>query len=322
MKHRWKSICIALLIVLAGGAARLPMEQAYTNGMRQAGLLETPLNLSMRDELGQSLFIAVLGGFRSVVASIMELKAITPWQLSNWGVVDELYSICTRLQPREVHYWETRAWHLAVNARDTYMLDSMLTEANRHALAQQYVEKGISVVREGLQYNPGSWKLWDRLGYYQSMPYNENPDHAEAADSFAKASGTTGALKFLWRKHVYEVARTTGDAEPVFGREVEAWDKLLALYNSGDGLDRTPSVEVELIRLYLLFSDKHPEFKLPWELYRLITDPRLIIPPLSPAEKKRSALLLEYYERRIHPGPRSRRQAPPNVSSPGVPKLR
>src|SRR5262245_7111025 len=145
MKHRWKSICLALLIIAAGGGARLHMEQAYTKGMQKAGLLETPLNLSMRDELGQTLFIAVLGGFRSVVASIVELKAITPWQLSNWGVVDELYSICTRLQPKEPYYWETRGWHLAVNARDTYLLDTMLAEANRHALAQQYVEKGIEV---------------------------------------------------------------------------------------------------------------------------------------------------------------------------------
>ena len=99
MNIRWKSRALALLVIVAGGVLRLPLEQGYTAEMRRRHLLEEPLDVSMRDELGQTFFIAVLGGFRSVVASILELKTITPWQQSNWGVVDEFYAICTKLQP-------------------------------------------------------------------------------------------------------------------------------------------------------------------------------------------------------------------------------
>lgn len=135
--------------------------------MRREQLLETPLNLSMRDELGQTFFIAVLGGFRSVVASLTELQTIKHWQYSNWGVVDELFVICTKLQPREEHYWETRAQHLAANARDSYLFHFTLTEASRTTLAQQFVEKGIAVLREGVERIPQSWKLLGPAGVGQ-----------------------------------------------------------------------------------------------------------------------------------------------------------
>ncbi|HWB01869.1 MAG TPA: hypothetical protein VG796_02520 [Verrucomicrobiales bacterium] len=280
MKIRWKSFVIALLIIIAGGVVRLPLEQAYTKEMRKQQLLETPLNLSMRDELGQTFFIAVLGGFRSAVASIMELKSITAWQNSNWGVVDQYYSICTRLQPREEHYWESRAWHLAANARDTYLWDSMLSETGRHAQGQQYVEKGMDVIREGLRYLPESWKLWDRLGWYASMPYNEKPDHAAAAEAYAKAAALPGGRRFLWRMHVYEVAK-------IPGREREAWDKLLALYNSGDDLDHTISVDAELLLLHPKLP-REPGTALPERLERIAADRNL-----SEGEKKQSWALVQ-----------------------------
>jgi hypothetical protein len=259
---------------------RLPLEQAYTKEMRRTQLLETPLNLSMRDELGQTFFIAVLGGFRSAVASIMELKSITAWQNSNWGVVDQYYAICTRLQPREEHYWESRAWHLAANARDTYLFDSMLSEASRHALGQQYVERGMEVIREGLRYLPDSWKLWDRLGWYSSMQYNEKPDHAMAAEAYAKAAAAPGGRRFLWRMHVYEVAK-------IPGREREAWDELMALYNSGDELDRTVSVDAELLLLHPKLP-RQPATALPDRLERIAADTNL-----TEGERKQSWLLVQ-----------------------------
>ena len=157
MSIRWKSLLAAIAVILAGGVLRLPLEQRYTAEMRRQQLLETPLKISMRDELGQTFFIAVLGGFRSVVASIMELRAITPWEQSNYGVVDECYAVCTRLQPREVHYWEMRGYHQAYNARDTYRYESRLTEANREILAQQAIDNGIRIIREGLTWLPKSW---------------------------------------------------------------------------------------------------------------------------------------------------------------------
>ena len=310
MSIRWKSLLLALALIAAVGAIRLPLEQRYTENMRREQLLETPLNLSMRDELGQTFFIAVLGGFRSVVASLTELQTIKHWQYSNWGVVDELFGICTKLQPREEHYWENRAWHLAANARDSYLFDSTLTEASRTTLAQQFVEKGIAVLREGVERIPQSWKLWDRLAWYSSR-YNQNPDYEAAFRYYSKAAELSGR-KFYYRLGVLELAK-------VPAREREVWDALIALYNSNDPLDRSPGVEIELLFQYFArhIADRYPEAKLPAGLARLL-DPATL---LTDEEKKKRDWLKARVEERLDPSFRKQKK-PPQVFSPNVPKLR
>lgn len=310
MGIRWKSLLLALAVIVTGGALRLPLEQRYTAEMRQQQLLETPLNLSLRDELGQTFFIAVLGGFRSVVASIVELQTITPWQYSNWGVVDELYAICTKLQPREEHYWEQRSWHLAANARDTYLFDSTLPEPTRVYLGQQQVEKGIAVLREGLQRLPDSWKLWERLAWYSSN-YNDAPDYAGAAEYYHKAWELSGRGVYR-RLGVFQLCK-------VPGREKEAWDALMEFYNSQSRLDRSATVEVELLYLYFgrKLAKQYPDVKLPEELARLVNPASV----LTPEEQKRRDFLKARANERANPKG-TRQHRPPQVTSPNVPKLR
>ena len=311
MSIRWKSLLLALTVIVAGGFVRLPMEQRYTAELQRQGLLEKPMQLSMRDQLGQTFFIAVLGGFRSVVASLVELQTITPWQYSNWGVVDELYSVCTTLQPREEHYWEQRAWHLACNARDSYRYDSTLSEANRRMLGQQYVEKGLAVLRDGLTRRPESWKLWDRLAEYSANTWNERPDFAAAAQSYQKAWELSGR-RFYYRLGVLKLAR-------IPEREREAWDALMGLYTSGIEFDRSPSVEIELLYQFIgrRIYERYPQAKLPEALFRLMSPSAV----LTPEETKKRDWLRQRLNERASPG--ARRQArPPQVESPNLPKLR
>lgn len=311
MSVRWKSLLLALMVIVTGGAARLPFEQGYTKALQEEKLLEKPLDLSMRDQLGQTFFIAVLGGFRSVVASLVELQTITPWQYSNWGVVDELYSVCTTLQPREEHYWEQRAWHLACNARDSYRYDSTLTGANRNRMGQAYVEKGLHVLREGLARNPESWKLWDRLADYSANPWNLQPDFTVAADCYQKAWELSGR-RFYYRLGILKLAR-------VPGREREAWDALTALYAGKDRFDRSPSVEIELLYQFIgrKIYERYPEAKLPESLFRLMDSTAV----LTPEEIKKRDWLRARLDERAGQGGKHTPRAP-QVTSPHLPKLR
>jgi len=310
MSIRWRRFVLAFAIIVAGGALRLPLEQRHTDELRRHDLMEVPLNLSMREKLGQSLFIAVLGGFRPVVASIMELQAIEPWIHVNYAKVEECYAICTALQPREEHYWEERAWHQAFNARDAWLWDSTLTEANRKLLAQQCVDHGIDILREGLQWLPKSWKLWDRLAAYLSMSYNEYPDRDAAAEYYAKAYELNGR-RLYWRLHVYEVSK-------IEAREREAWDKLIGLYYSPEAMDRTNSVERELLYHFIVrkIQERYPAAKLPDALFRFI-DPSAV---LTDEEKKRRAFLQERVRERGNPNPPKHRA--PQVTSPHLQQVR
>jgi hypothetical protein len=305
MKHSVKNLIVALLLIAASGAARMPLEQRYTADMRERQLLEPPLNLDLREELGQTFFIAVLGGFRSVVATFMELKTVQPYLDENWGLVDQYYAICCKLQPRDEAYWESRAWHLAANARDGFLYDQRYSEETRHVLAQQSVNKGIAVLLEGTKHRPDSGRLWERLGYYAAMPWNDLPDHSKAAEYYAKAAATPGARRFYYRFHVYELAQ-------IPGREMEAWDKLMELYKNPE--DNTPRVELSLLRLFKKVSQINPQATLPQKLRDLFTTP---ISQLTPDQVRHRRQLEEAFatEEAKKDGLR-----PPRIESPGLNK--
>jgi hypothetical protein len=311
MRFRWKKLALALTIIVAGGAARMPVEQRHTQALRATGVLQKPLGLSLREDLGQSLFIATLGGLRSPVASIMELRSVEPWMKGNWGVVEECYAICTKLQPHEEHYWDQRAWHQACNARDSYLWDSTFTQTNREVYAQQSVNNGIRTLKEAVQWLPESWKLWERLGNYASMDYNQHPDYRLAADCYAKAASIKGAPGVYKRFAVYQLSY-------IPEREKEAWDRLMAFYNDPTGANHLPRVDIDLVYLFYTrrIHDRYPEAVLPQELFRLFVPGAV----LNKNDQMRRDFLVEGVRRRLNPtGIKSH---PPAISSPNLPAKR
>ena len=311
MRPRWKKILLALALIAGAGAARLPVEQRHTAALREQNILQKPPGLSLREDLGQSLFIATLGGFRSPVASIMELRSVTPWMLGNWGVVEECYAICTKLQPREEHYWDQRAWHQACNARDHYLWESTFTQANREMYAQQSVENGIKVLKEALKWLPESWKLWERLAWYSCMEYNQRPNHAEAAEAYAKAASVKGAPGAYRRFAVYQLSY-------IPEREKEAWDRLMAFYSDPGQQDHLPQVDINLVYLYFerRIHERYPDAVLPKELARLFEKGAV----LDRKEQARREFLITGVTRRMNPT--GIQGKPPSITSPHFPSLR
>jgi len=160
MKRKLQAL--ALLLVL--GLVKLPLEQSATQSLRTHGLLSKPVDLSLRESLGQMGFAASLGGLRSLVASIMYLQAYTAFENVNWAKVDSLFQVTTRLQPGYGKYWEEASWHMAYNAASGYLTDKKLRPAIRHQLARDHVRRGIDILTEGLKFSPNDGRLWVELG--------------------------------------------------------------------------------------------------------------------------------------------------------------
>ncbi len=90
-------IVCALLVV---GAARLPVEHALFLERTQQHLYSAPpLDLSLREQLGQLGFVAALGGFRSLVANFLFIQAHVAWERTEWSRVLNLFRQTTTLQP-------------------------------------------------------------------------------------------------------------------------------------------------------------------------------------------------------------------------------
>ncbi len=219
-----KGLAIAVSLLLVFGAARVPVESRLAAAQRDAGLHPVPLDLSLREHVGQMGFIAALGGFRSFVAAVLWIEAHTAWQDLEWGRMVGLFKTITTLQPHFPLYWDQAAWHMAWNASAAAMEDkSQPSEALRRRAQRQYIEVGRQLLEDGVKNNPESSLLWQRLG---ELTRDKIEDHCKAAELLEKASTLPNASPILPRFAAYELAKCPG-------REREAYEKLKALYARG-----------------------------------------------------------------------------------------
>ena len=107
---------LGILILLAFGALKVPLEDRLTLSMRAGGLQLPPPQLGWQENFGQ-MMLSTLGGLRNVVASITYLQAFTAaFDDRDWGTADTLMTMTTRLQPTEPIYWDHASWFMAFNA--------------------------------------------------------------------------------------------------------------------------------------------------------------------------------------------------------------
>jgi hypothetical protein len=226
----------AIILFLGLGIAKLPLEQHSTTTLRSAGALNAPTDLGLRENLGQMSFAASLGGLRSLVASITYLQAFAAFENVDWGKVDSLMTLTTRLQPNFGVYWDDAASRMGYDAASYYRYDESRPTLYRNRLYREHVARGIEILNEGLQRLPNDSKLHQRLGEFYARRL-EPPDHVKAGEHFLLCS-QNGGLKVYERMAAYEWAKV--EDRPTQKR---AYDILRSSYLRGLKL---PSVIITL----------------------------------------------------------------------------
>lgn len=227
----------ALLMVAAAGLLLLPWQIELQHAAKSARFRTAPLDLSLREQVGQSGFLAALSGFRSPVAAFLWIEAHTAWEKTEWGRMAGLFNTVTTLQPHSLLYWDIAAWHMAWNASAAALQDTkQQSEFLRERARRQYIDLGRDFLERGIRNNPDSYLLHERLGI---LLRDKVEDHGAAADAFAKATLLPGCPDYVRRFAAYETAK-------VPGREREAYDRLISLYNEGKKM-RMPNL-ITLIR--------------------------------------------------------------------------
>ena len=222
----------ALLMVAVAGAILLPWQVELQGLSRQSGFRTTPLDLSLREQIGQSGFLAALSGFRSPLAAFLWIEAHSAWEKTEWGRMNGLFNTVTTLQPHSLLYWDIAAWHMAWNASAAALQDTkQKSEVLRERARRQYIDLGRDFLERGIRNNPGSYLLHERLGI---LLRDKVEDHGAAADEFAKAASLPGCPTYIRRFAAYEAAK-------VPGREREAYDRLRVLYGEGEKM-RAPNL--------------------------------------------------------------------------------
>lgn len=229
----------ALLMVAVAGAILLPWQIELQNAAKAARFRTAPLDLSLREQVGQSGFLAALSGFRSPLAAFLWIEAHTAWEKTEWGRMAGLFNTVTTLQPHSLLYWDIAAWHMAWNASAAALQDTkQQSEFLRERARRQYIELGRDFLNRGIRNNPDSYLLHERLGI---LLRDKVEDHGAAADAFARAALLPGCPAYVRRFAAYEAAK-------VPGREREAYDRLISIYNEGEKM-RAPNLVMLLRQL-------------------------------------------------------------------------
>ncbi|TDU81508.1 hypothetical protein EI77_00818 [Prosthecobacter fusiformis] len=194
----------ALMVFLILGVLKLPVDEAATRHLREARLLSPPLEMSLRDSIGQMGFAASLGGLRSLVASLMYLQTYDAWSNVDWGRVDSYFKITTALQPRYDKYWDEAAWHMAYNAATSYLENQEINPAVRGKLYHDHIQRGVDILKEGLKVLPDSPRLWNTLAEVYERRVR---DPQKAGDCYLEVMRLTGNPRF-GRLAGYEYAKT------------------------------------------------------------------------------------------------------------------
>ena len=223
---------IALAMVLAFGAIRLPFERRLEQDGRAAYFHGAKFNLELRQRLGQMAFVAALSGFRAIVAEAVFLHAHVIWQNVDWAGMKVDFDAVTALQPRCILFWEQASWHMAYNASVAAFQDSKQPrEALRLKAQREYFKIGEDYLLRGIANNPEVPTLYDRLG----MLYRDKlQDHCKAAEVLTQCTKLKGAPVYAHRFAAYELAQCPG-------HEREAYDQLLAFYKKGEQ-ERLPTL--------------------------------------------------------------------------------
>lgn len=268
MRSRAATAVFALLAILAGGALRLPFERDLTADFRQRGLLGKPIDVGVRERIGQDKWSVALAGLRTLVAAFAGLRATEQFSNADWQGLAESVETTVELAPHTEYYWDIGGWHMAYNASSSYRFDRKEKDWS-HQLAEaegrRWVERGRDFYQRGLRNNPGSWELAARLGFLYSDPLRY-PDDAKAVTAFRHALETGKADPEVYRFLIMARARTGEQSAQL----LEDLETLLA----ADRLNRTPTM---LCLDYVLRTKLYPEADpLAWALRIFGNEPRAL----------------------------------------------
>lgn len=194
----------ALVVFLLFGAVKLPVEQVVSARMKEARILDGSLDLGLWENLGQMGFAASLGGLRALVAGVTYMQAYVAFEDIEWAKVDSLFQLTSRLQPRDVSYWDEAAWHMAYNAASNYLHSDRVEPIMRGKLYHSHIERGIEILEAGLKFNPNDPRLLSRLGDIYSK---RKIDPVKAGQTYEKVSVLDGLDRYE-RFAAYEYLKT------------------------------------------------------------------------------------------------------------------
>ncbi|MBI5396350.1 MAG: hypothetical protein HZA91_13725 [Verrucomicrobia bacterium] len=177
---RRTALLIVLVLALAA-AVKAPFEASLAAD-RPALARSAGVNIKMREQIGQGLSLALLGGFRALVADLLWIAAHGAWEERRWFTMRQDFEAVTMLQPQAMFFWDLASWHLAWNASHAASTDPAEPRlAVRLRNQRLWIQAGRELLERGIANNPDRFELYEKLGWMLKQKIEDPCGAADAA---------------------------------------------------------------------------------------------------------------------------------------------
>lgn len=159
---------------------------------------------------GQGVTLALLGGFRALVADAAWLRMYARWEARDLPAVETLIRVVSAIDPRPVYFWINGARILAYDfpvwrIEATGGFEAVAAPAQERIKREQ-AQLALNHLDAAMAFHPASADLWTERG---SIELNKLRDLAAAAESFRRAWEQPRAPFYAARVHA-ELLRRQG----------------------------------------------------------------------------------------------------------------
>ena len=193
-------------ILIAGVLLKMAVEGNIEKLRADSNLGKISFSTEVRAKLGQNLAVALLGGFRGVVADFVWFEVETAYEEQIWYKLKEQAELVVVLQPHCVLFWDMGFWHMAYNASYAESKNFRYpNQAYRLKAQQDWIHAGKEFLERGIQNNPTGYQLYFSLGYLICDRFKFN-DPLSSIPYLKKAASDPNAPSYVVRMigHMYE----------------------------------------------------------------------------------------------------------------------
>lgn len=192
--------------------------------------------------LGQSISLAVLGGWRTLVADVAWLQMYACWERRDWVAVDTLVRSVSAIDPAPLYFWlngarimacDFPAWRIAALGGNQAVPASVQTRIGR-----EQATAGLAFLADGMAYHPASSELWVERA---AIELHRLGDPAAAAESYRRAWQLPHAPYYAARLHAQLLRQ--------IGRPREALTWLVQLHPALPRAEPAAAADVVLERI-------------------------------------------------------------------------
>lgn len=202
---------IVLVLALSGAALNRFVQPAWA----EARAREPALRLaSVGTATGQGTILAVLGGFRALVADVTWIRMFVGWEQRDLAGTDTLLRLVPALDPRPEYFWLNGA-RIMANDLPTWRIAlaggyEAVPRETQQRINREQGTMALEHLEAGRAFHPQSAEFWIERANIQ---LNRLGDVAAAAESYRQAWAQPRGPYYAARLHAELLRRLGRDAE-------------------------------------------------------------------------------------------------------------